>query len=331
MMLTDKLEPYESAYLGILPSRTGTPATGVAVRLTIADSPAQKAGIDKGHIILKVGDMAVANAGALLDHISRKRPGDKIKLTVKNGDDQREVEIALGSLPNDVPAELPTVAVTGKDNATRPADAPKIGHFTDRLPAHEHDFWAYIPEDYNPDEKYGLVVFLHPANDTMEATLLKAWKPVCERRSLIFVAPKCKELAAGWNPSEAEFVKDLTEEFLQKYSIDKSRVVIHGFGTGGTFALHTAFKHRELFRGAAIVGAAAREAPPDNDPEHRIQFHFATGESDPTHGGVVVTVTVLRSMKFPVVHTIAEFGEHKYPTGEHLDALGRWIDMLDRI
>ena len=30
-------------------------------------------------------------------------------------------------------------------------------------------------------------------------------------------------------------------------------------------------------------------------------------------------------------HTIAEFGEHKYPLDERLESMARWIDMLDRI
>lgn len=331
MTLTDKLLPYESAFLGILPSRTARSEAGVSVRYVFADSPAAKAGIDRGQEILKVGDKSLANATELLESVSRRRPGDKVKLTVKAGEETREVEVALGSIPNEVPAELPTFAITGKDNATRPADAPKIGQFTERLPGHEHDYWAYIPEDYNPDEKYGLVVYLHPTGDVMEASLSKVWKPICERRGLIFVAPKSKELAAGWNPSEAQFVKELTEHFLEKYSIDKSRVVIHGFGSGGTFALHMAFKERALYHGALVFSAGAREPPPDNDPEHRLQFHFASGDSDPMHGGVVLTVNVLRGMKYPVVHTIAEFGEHKYPLDERLDTMARWIDMLDRI
>ena len=41
MTLTDKLVPYESAYLGILPSRT-LGGTGVPVRFVFADSPAAK-------------------------------------------------------------------------------------------------------------------------------------------------------------------------------------------------------------------------------------------------------------------------------------------------
>lgn len=330
MTLTDKLVPYESAYLGILPSRTSGTA-GVSVRFVFAGSPAAKAGIDRGQTILKLGEEDLANATELLELVSRKRPGDTVKLTVKSEEESREVEVALGSIPPDVPEDMPTVAMVGKDNATRPADAPKIGHFTERLAGHEHDYWAYIPEDYNPEEKYGLVVYLHPTGDVMEASLLKAWKPLCERRGLIFVAPKSKELTAGWNPSEAQFVKELTEGFLQKYSIDKSRVVIHGFGSGGGFALQMAFKERQLYRGALIFSAGAREPPPDNDPEHRVQFHFASGDSDPMHGAVVLTVNVLRGQKYPVTHTIAEFGEHKYPLDERLEAIARWVDMLDRI
>jgi len=255
-----------------------------------------------------------------------------VTLVVMNGEDRREVEVTLGSLPNDVVADLPTAPYKPKDNATLPKDAPRIGHFTDKSVAHEHDYWAYVPDDYNPEHRYALVVWLQPL-DSMETSVSTAWKSQCERRGIILLGPKAKDAGKGWNPSEADFVKELTEQFIEKYSIDKSRVVLHGYDSGGAFALHLAFKFRDLFRAVAAVAAPVREQPPDNEPEHRLQFLFMSGDADPVHKLVLGTVTGLRAFKFPVVHSIIEGGEHTYPSKsvDRIEEMARWVDSLDRI
>ncbi len=140
------------------------------------------------------------------------------------------------------------------------------------MPAHEHEFWAYVPEDYNPEFKYGLVVWLHPGGDTMEAAMLKNWQSLCDERGLILLAPKAAQIA-GWIPDEMEFVKDATEMFLEKYSIDKSRVVLHGYGASGGFGYLVAFKHRQLFKGMTTVASPLASAPrPTTSPNSACSF-----------------------------------------------------------
>ncbi|GIS58724.1 MAG: hypothetical protein CM1200mP2_09490 [Planctomycetaceae bacterium] len=62
----------------------------------------------------------------------------------------------------------------------KPADLPKTGRFNQDLEGHDHSFWAYVPETYNPAHGYGLVVWIHPGSDTMEADIHDLWKPICE-------------------------------------------------------------------------------------------------------------------------------------------------------
>ncbi len=164
----------------------------------------------------------------------------------------------------------------------------------------------------------------------MEAAMLKNWQTFCDERGLILLAPKAAQVA-GWIPDEAEFVKDAVELFLEKYSIDRSRVVLHGYASAGGFAYQVAFKHRALFKGLSTVAAPLTAPPPDNEPEFRLQFHLVCGDNDPLHRGVQVTVKGLRDMKYPVVATTMEGAGHKYPTGDYLTEIAIWIDALDRI
>jgi serine protease Do len=329
--LVDKLVPYESAFIGILPVRDGVgkPDAGVGIRFVVDGSPAARAGLDRGQRILKFNGADVSTAAALLDLVSRIRPGEKAHLAIQDGAQKKEVELTLGSLLPSVPLDLRPSPIAPREKDLTDKEL-KTGRFTDKMPAHEHEFWAYVPEDYNPDFKYGLVVWLHPGGDTMEAAMLKSWQTLCDERGLILLAPKAGQIA-GWIPDETEFIKDAVEQFLEKYSIDRSRVVLHGYGSGGGFAYQLAFKHRQLFKGISTVAAPMMTPPPDNEPEFRLQFHFLSGDNDPLHRGVEASVKGLREMKYPVVETTIEGAGHKYPTGDYLTEIAIWIDSLDRI
>jgi serine protease Do len=207
--------------------------------------------------------------------------------------------------------------------------APKTGRFEEEMPAHEHKFWAYVPEDYNPDHQYALVVWIHPGRDTMEADITKFWRPLCDEKGIILLAPKAKQPLA-WNVDESEFVKDAVELMLSKYSIDKSRVMLHSMTTGGPFAYQLAFKERDLFHAACVVQTPLMAPPPDNEPEHRLQFLLYSFANDAQHKAVLNTATGLQGMKYPVTVRTIEDGKTEYPEN-YADEIARWLDALDRI
>jgi serine protease Do len=331
LTLVDKLVPYESAFLGVLPVRDGVGKAepGVGVRFVIPDSPAAIAGLDRGQRITKFNGTEVSSGGALLDLVSRIRPTERARLTVQDGGSQREVELTLGHLPSSVPLDLRPSPIVPREKDLADKEL-KTGRFTDKMPAHEHEFWAYVPEDYNPEFKYALLVWLHPGGDTMEAFLLKAWQSLCDERGIILVAPKAGQIA-GWIPDEAEFVKDTVEKFFEKYSIDRARVVVHGYGGSGAFSYQMAFKYRQLFRGIATVAAPLVVPPPDNEPDFRVQFYLLSGDNDPVHRAVEMSARALSEFKYPVIHTTIPGAGHKYPTGSALSEIAVWIDALDRI
>jgi serine protease Do len=330
--LTDKLVPYESAYLGILPSReavSAPAAIGVTARYVFDGSPAKQAGLERGDVIVRCQDRDATNATTLLDQISRQRPGDKVKLTVRRGTASREVDVALTSIPDVIADDLRAVAIPPGSPPAAGAMAPKTGRFEEEMPAHEHKFWAYVPEDYNPDHRYALVVWIHPGRDTMEADITKFWRPLCDEKGIILLAPKAKQPLA-WNVDESEFVKDAVELMLSKYSIDKSRVMLHSMTTGGSFAYQLAFKERDLFHAACVVQTPLTAPPPDNEPEHRLQFLLYSFANDAQHKAVLNTATGLQGMKYPVTLRTIEDGKTEYPEN-YADEIARWLDALDRI
>lgn len=336
LTLVDELVPYESAYLGILPvrERIGESSEGVAVRWVRPDSPADRAGLKARDRIVRFNGENVDDPASLLDLVGRLRPDDPASLVYRRDGEEHTAEVQLASVPERVPDELlPSVIPrAGESNDGQGDDegAPQTGHFTVEMPNHEHSYWAYVPDDYNPNYRYGLMVWIHPGGDTMEAAMLNRWKSVCDRRGLLMIGPKAADVS-GWTLNESEFVRDAVDEFMQGYSVDPARVFVHGFSDGGRFAYHLAFQHRDLFRGVAAVAAPVAERPPENDPDFRLQFHVICGGTDDVLPAVRASVEALRQLKYPVSFRAVEEHGHEYPPEEALRELARWADSLDRI
>ena len=328
--LTGKLEPYTPTFLGLLPVRKkqGEVSKGVTVRGVLPESPASKAMILPGDRVVQLDDKAVADTAGLFDVISRRRVGDEVKVHVDRGGAKRTLTAKLAVVPSQVPAVLESDVIVAPD--PKPADLPQTGRITQDLEGHDHSFWAYVPETYNPAHGYGLVVWIHPGSDTMEADIHDLWKPICDERGLILVGPRAKNIA-GWSLNEAGFIEALVQEMQQKYRIDSRRVVLHSYSDGCRFSFHLAFKYRSLFRGVAASSEPLRLAPPENRPDLRLQFFLSCGDKDNLHRLVQRTRTRLAAMKFPVVLTTVPGEGHSYPPIPVLDAIARWIDMLDRI
>lgn len=335
LTLTGELKPYESAFLGILPERpalnlpAAATSAGVSVRLVLPKSAAEKAGLKPRDRITKLNRTSITSSRQLADLVSRVRPDEEVALDYQRGTESKSLKLKLTGVLDEIPTDLPSVAIPAGEKPMGDK-APKLGRYVSKLPGYEQEFWAYVPEDYNAAHSYGLLVWVHPLRDTLEATVLNEWKKHCSQRGIILVAPKAANVAV-WGANEAEFIKDVAQHFRDTYSIDASRIVLHGYATSGFFASQVAFKYREQFRGVLLAGAPLRTAPPDNEPDLRLQFHLICGDRDPVFKFVTLTEKRLRDLKFPTTLTTLKDTASKYPTDSSIDEAARWVDALDRI
>jgi serine protease Do len=67
----------------------------------IASSPADKAGLHIGDVILKLNDEAMTDQPQFSNAVRIKAAGDAIKLRLRSGETEREVSITLGTKPKD--------------------------------------------------------------------------------------------------------------------------------------------------------------------------------------------------------------------------------------
>ena len=101
--ITTFIKPYAAtknggpaAYLGVA---TETAADGkLAVTAVAADSPAARAGVQKGDLLVKAGDQSPASAEALGDWLRTKSPGDKVRLELSSGGKATDVTATLAAV-----------------------------------------------------------------------------------------------------------------------------------------------------------------------------------------------------------------------------------------
>lgn len=96
------LTPDDAEALGLPRSTKGVTITDVT-----PDSAAEKAGLERGDVILSVNDKAVAALRDLRNYISQMAPGSKVKLKISRDGDERVVDVTLGRLDEN-PNELLT-------------------------------------------------------------------------------------------------------------------------------------------------------------------------------------------------------------------------------
>src|SRR5207244_12021890 len=103
-----------------------------------------------------------------------------------------------------------------KDDAKKgdpqPAEKPKkdedkkveTGLLKRATQAGDHDYWLYVPEDYDANVAYALVIWLHPAGkgkDKDTETMINSWEDFCSENHMLLLCPRA-ESETGWLASE---------------------------------------------------------------------------------------------------------------------------------
>jgi serine protease Do len=98
-------------------------AAGALVSEPQPNSPAAKAGIESGDVILSVDGASVADARELARRIGTMAPGTAVKLGILHQGQEKTVTLTLGTLPNEKTASK----TQDNQQATPDSDVPKLG------------------------------------------------------------------------------------------------------------------------------------------------------------------------------------------------------------
>ncbi|MDZ4782363.1 MAG: PDZ domain-containing protein [Planctomycetia bacterium] len=323
--LIEKLKPYRHAFLGILPRRD-VGEDGVRVRFVYPDSPAAKAGMQIDDRLVSIDAAQVADAATVRERLNGLAPEQSVRVEFRRGDKSHYPEIKLAALPETVPDALPAAA---EATAAAAGERPAVGQFTLELPEYPNRSRVYVPADYDPRRAYGLLVYLHAAGGEEEQQTLDRWKAMCDRDSLILLAPQATE-PKRWQPEELPYIRRAVEHITGRYTIDPSRTVAVGREMGASLAYQLGFQQRDLFRGVAAIDGPFAARPTDNDPAERLAFYVAFAKSSPHAGISVKAIEMLRELHYPV--TTRDLGDAPRELNEtELGELSRWIDTLDKL
>jgi putative serine protease PepD len=70
---------------------------GAFVEAVQPDTPASRAGIEVGDIIVAIGDEPVESSQGVLERLLEHSPGDRVSVTVVRGEDALDLSITLGT------------------------------------------------------------------------------------------------------------------------------------------------------------------------------------------------------------------------------------------
>jgi serine protease Do len=91
---------------------------GVLVQQVTENGSAEKAGIIKGDVILKVNDVKVNSVSSLQEEIGKYRPGDKVKVSVNRKGEAKDITVTLKGLDG---KETTSIADKSESNSVKGA------------------------------------------------------------------------------------------------------------------------------------------------------------------------------------------------------------------
>ena len=81
--------------------------TGVLIDQVLGNTPAERADIRSGDIVLEVDGQEIDRPNALQSTIARKHPGDPVRLKVRRHSQDLDIEVKLGTLPEEAGVAAP--------------------------------------------------------------------------------------------------------------------------------------------------------------------------------------------------------------------------------
>jgi hypothetical protein len=195
-------------------------------------------------------------------------------------------------------------------------------------------YWADVPQSYDGANQTPttLVVWLHGCYGQAEYDISDVSENASESRKYIAIALQGPDggndpLPVCWNPG-ADVAKVLTdiEQAETKFNIDRRRVIIAGYSSGGDLGYRTIFEHADTFAGILAINTSQYRDTGKSLADlmagaawkfnivHIAHASDDTYPPDPSGNdpGVTATINQLKDAGYPVVYTIRP--------GHHYDA-----------
>jgi serine protease Do len=113
---------------------------GALVESVQEDSPAEKAGLKHGDVILKVDSVTIKKTQDLIEYVSSKAPGTKVTLTVIRDDKEKDFIVTLSKRPSEG-EDTELGEEEGGKPSTKGVAQEKLGLSTDQITSRMRDYY----------------------------------------------------------------------------------------------------------------------------------------------------------------------------------------------
>ncbi|MEK6249341.1 MAG: hypothetical protein N2C12_14250, partial [Planctomycetales bacterium] len=249
--------------------------------------------------------------------------GEDIYIIVQRDGQSRQFTAKVAAMPEDVPANLPAAENNPKEGKSK----FETGAIEIRLPEFKNKCITYIPENYDPDRKYGVVIYLPEPGQADTQEILAPWMEACAERDLILLAPQSRD-SQEWRIDEVEFIHRTLRKLAATYNLDGSRIAIYGNGVGGVMAAVYFHSGMSKANGLVVINRLMPSfvTPRPLVPAKRSAIYWACNPNDAARRDR--QLDVLRAAKYPV--TIRDLNAAGPLPADEQAELIRWIDSLDR-
>lgn len=109
---------------------------------------------------------------------------------------------------------------------------------------------VYLPDDYDPDKRYPLLVYLHGSGDDDRVLFRTSFI----KEGFVVLAPNGRGTSNCFATHEAQTdIKEAIFDVIKNFNVDEKRIILSGFSMGGYGVYRTFYQNPELFSALAII------------------------------------------------------------------------------
>lgn len=170
-------------------------------------------------------------------------------------------------------------------------------------------FQLVLPDDYDPQQEYSLIVILHGAGGT-ETGMAGALQALASR-GFVVCAPK--STAETWNDADVRRVKEITQHLMDVLSVGKGRLHGAGFSNGGWNLAPLVFDESLPFVSACWIAAGYNGGKIPKRAAQEMGVLALAGAQDPNRASAEKTVDLVEKKVRTAECQIQDGIGHEFP------------------